>query len=290
MDEQRKAVRIMQDYISEHIAEDITIEDLANASSFSPWYARKLFIKYLDMTPAVYIRRLKLSKSALKRRDDNCQILDVAMNMGFGSVDGYQRAFRREFGCNPKEFSTSPIPVWLFTPNLIIDTERKMSDMSEIRNVFIQVIEKPARKVIIKRGIKADEYFSYCEEVGCDVWGLLTSIKSISGEPVCLWLPEHLRKPVTNEYVQGVEVETDYNGNIPEGFEIIDLPAATYLLFRGEPFEEENYVAAINEIWDAEKKYNPEFIGFEWDKSNPRIQLQPIGERGYIELAPVKKK
>ena len=56
----------MQDYISEHISEDITIADLAEASSFSPWYARKLFIKYLDMTPAVYIRRLKLSKSALR--------------------------------------------------------------------------------------------------------------------------------------------------------------------------------------------------------------------------------
>ena len=106
--------------------------------------------------------------------------------------------------------------------------------MSETRNVFIQVIEKPARKVIIKRGIKADEYWSYCEEVGCDVWGLLTSIKSISGEPVCLWLPKHLRKPVTNEYVQGVEVEPDYSGVVPEGFETIDLPASTYLLFRGE--------------------------------------------------------
>ena len=162
--------------------------------------------------------------------------------------------------------------------------------MGEIRNVFIQVIEKPARKVIIKRGIKANEYFSYCEEVGCDVWGLLTSIKSISGEPVCLWLPEHLRKPVTNEYVQGVEVETDYKGIIPKGFEIIDLPAATYLMFRGEPFKQEDYVAAINEIWDAEKKYNPDFIGYEWDDSNPRIQLQPIGERGYIELVPVKNK
>ena len=66
--------------------------------------------------------------------------------------------------------------------------------MSEIRNVFIQVIEKPARKVIIKRGVKATEYWSYCKEVGCDVWGLLTSIKSISGEPVCLWLPKEMRK------------------------------------------------------------------------------------------------
>ena len=289
MDEQKKAVRLMQDYINEHIYEDISIEDLAKAASFSPWYSRKLFIKHLGMTPAVYVRRLKLSKSALRLRDEDCQILDIAMEMGFGSVDGYQRAFRREFGCNPKEYSTSPIPVWLFTPNLIIDKERKVSTMSEIRNVFIQVIKKPERKVIIKRGIKADEYFSYCNEVGCDVWGLLKSIKSISGEPVCLWLPKDMRKPVTNEYVQGVEVEPDYDGIVPEGFEVIDLPSAEFLLFRGEPFDQEDFERAITEIWDAEKKYDPAFIGYEWDDRNPRIQLEPIGERGYIELVPVKK-
>ncbi len=289
MEEQRKAVRKMQDYISDHICEEITIVDLANVASFSPWYARRLFIKYLDMTPAVYIRRLKLSKSALRLRDESCLILDVALDMGFGSVDGYQRAFRREFGINPKEYSTSPVPVWLFTPSYIIDKERSESNMSDIRNVFIQVVEKPQRKVIIKRGVNATEYWSYCEEVGCDVWGLLTSIKSISGEPVCLFLPKELRNPVTNEYVQGVEVEPDYNGEIPEGFDVIDLPASTYLLFRGEPFDEENYEAAILEIWEAEKKYNPEFIGYEWDDTNPRIQLEPRGERGYMELVPVKK-
>ena len=58
MDGHKKAVRLMQDYISEHIYEDISIEDLAKAASFSPWYSRKLFIKHLGMTPAVYIRRL----------------------------------------------------------------------------------------------------------------------------------------------------------------------------------------------------------------------------------------
>ena len=161
--------------------------------------------------------------------------------------------------------------------------------MLELRRIIIQVIEKPARKVIIKRGIKADEYFSYCEEVGCDVWGLLTSIKSISGEPVCMWLPKEMRKPLSNVYVQGVEVEEDYSGNIPDGFEIIDLPSSTYLLFRGEPFAAEEYVTAINEIWDAEKKYNPEFIGYKWDDKNPRIQLEPRGDRVYIELVPVTK-
>lgn len=290
MNEHRKAVRIMQEYIDGHLNEEITIDELAKTVCYSPWYARKLFIKFLKMSPAVYIRRLKLSKSALKLRDEKCQILDIAMGMGFGSVDGYQRAFRREFGCNPKEYCGSPIPIWLFTPYYVSSEERKVRDMSEVRNIFIQIIEKPARKVILKRGINATEYWTYCNEVGCDVWGLLTSIKSISGEPVCLWLPEHLRKPVTNEYVQGVEVEADYNGIVPDGFEVIDLPAATYLLFRGEPFEESDFESAIGEIWEAEKKYNPEFIGYEWDSENPRIQLEPIGERGYIELVPVKKK
>ena len=289
MDHQIQAVRVMQDYIRSHINEDISIDTIAKEISYSESYTRKIFIKHLGMTPAVYIRRLKLSKSALKLRDENCQILDLAMEMGFGSADGYQRAFRREFGCNPREYSNSPVPIWLFTPYLLENKERKATIMKETRNIFIQVIEKPARKVIIKRGIKATEYWTYCQEVGCDVWGLLSSIKSISGEPVCLWLPEHLRNPIETVYVQGVEVELDYSGIIPEGFEIIELPASTYLLFRGEPFEEDDYEDAIGEIWNAEKKYNPEFIGYEWDESNPRIQLEPIGERGYIELVPVKK-
>ena len=29
---------------------------------------------------------------------------------------------------------------------------------------------------------------------------------------------------------------------------------------------------------------------YEWDESNPRIQLEPRGDRGYIELVPVKSK
>jgi len=212
------------------------------------------------------------------------------MDMGFGSVDGYQRAFRREFGCNPREYAASPVPIWLFTPYFVTDTERKVREMSKIRTIFIQIIEKPARRVIIRRGVKANDYWSYCNEVGCDVWGLLKSIRSISGEPICLWLPEHLRKPAANEYVQGVEVEADYGGPIPEGFEVIDLPAASYLLFRGEPFAEDGYQSAITELWNAEEKYDPTFIGYAWDSSNPRIQMEPIGSRGYIELMPVRKK
>ena len=290
MEQQIEAVNKMQKYISEHIEEQITPADLARASNFSPWYARRLFEQYVGISPSEYIRKLKLSISALKLRDEKCHVIDAAMDMGFKSVDGYPRAFKQEFGKNPKEYSTSPVPLYLFTPYAVKFRyiERSSKAVENLRNVFVQVIEKPVRKVIIKRGVSADNYFDYCSEVGCDIWGLLTSIKSIGGEPVCLWLNEKYIKPNTSKYVQGVEVENDYSGIIPEGFDVITLPASKYLMFQGEPFAEEDYCAAIEAIWQAESKYDPTFIGYKWDSENPKIQLEPRGERGYIELMPIK--
>ena len=289
MDEHIEAVQKMQDYIAAHLDTDISMADLARISRYSPWYSYRLFVDLLHMTPAVYGRRLRLSKSALRLRDEKVKIIDVAHDAGFESVDGYQRAFYKEFGCNPYEYSVCPIPIYLFKPYGIKYARRKENkDMSEVKNVFLQVIEKPERKVIIKRGKEATEYFKYCEEVGCDVWGLLCSMKSISGEPVCLWLPKNHIKAGTSEYVQGVEVATDYSGEIPNGFDVIELPKCKYIMFQGEPFEEENFGAAIGQVWEAIKKFNPLTIGYAWDDSNPRIQLEPVGTRGYIELHPVK--
>ena len=263
--------------------------DLAKVAGYSPWYSYRLFHSLLHMTPAVYIRRLRLSKSALRLRDEKVKIIDVAYDSGFESVDGYQRAFYKEFGCNPYEYSVSPVPIYLFKPYGVKYSIRKdRKEMGEVKSVFVQIIEKPARKVILKRGKTATEYFGYCEEVGCDVWGLLCSMKSISGEPVCLWLPEYLIPEGTSRYVQGVEVPMDFDGQIPEGFDIIELPKCNYMMFRGEPFEEENFGEAIQQVWDAIKKYNPQSMGYAWDDSNPRIQLEPIGARGYIELIAVK--
>lgn len=108
------------------------------------------------------------------------------------------------------------------------------------------------------------------------------------GEPVCLWLSEKYRKKDTSEYVQGGEVAADYDGVIPDGFDVITLPAAKYLMFQGEPFCEEDYCGAIEAVQASMERYNPSVIGYAWDDSNPRIQLEPCGERGYIELKAVR--
>ena len=291
MKEQILAVQRMQDYIEESLDSEITLAGLAKVSLFSPWYSYRIFKEYTSLTPADYVRRLRLSRSAMRLKNGGCHITDAAFELGFGSVDGYIRAFSREFGTTPGEYAKNPVPIALFVPYgaKFRALRKDRADMSNIKNVFIQIIRKPAHKVIIKRGVKAAEYFAYCEEVGCDVWGTLLSMDSLCGEPVCLWLPERLRTPGTSEYVQGVEVAEDYTGNIPQGFDIIELPAAEYLMFQGEPFAEEDYCEAIFAVQQAAECYQPAVIGYRRDAENPRIQLEPRGERGYIELLPVKK-
>lgn len=291
MNEKIEAVQKMQSYIEANITQEISLTQLAEAAHFSPWYSARIFKELTGYSPADYIRRLKLSKSVLRLRDEKVNILDVALDFGFVSVDGYQRAFRKAYGCNPKEYSKNPIPLTLFMPYGVKFKnawKKECLTMKTVKNVFIQVIEKPGRKVIIKRGLKADNYWDYCNEVGCDVWGMLMSIKSLCGEPVCLWLPAKLKTENTSTYVQGVEVSKDYSGGIPDGYEIIELPSAKYLMFQGEPFAEEDYCGAIEAVQESMNKYDPSIIGYHWDDENPRIQLEPIGTRGYIELKAVK--
>ena len=289
MDERIEAVQRMQDYIESNLEQDISMADLAKAAGYSPWYSYRLFQSLLHMTPAVYIRRLRLSKSALRLRDEKVKIIDVAFDLGFASVDGYTRAFRKEFGITPSEYAKSPVPIKLFVAYGVKFKElRKEISIMANQNVFIQVIHKPRRKVIMKRGIKADNYFDYCGEVGCDVWGTLLSMDSLCGEPVCLWLPEQYKLAETSTYVQGVEVAEDYNGVIPEGFDVITLDEADYLMFQGEPFDEEDYCDAIFAVQTAMNRYDPTVIGYCWDDTNPRIQLEPRGERGYIEMRAVQ--
>ena len=291
MTEHILAVQRMQDYIEAHLEEKIAMTDLAREAAFSPWYSHRLFQDYTGLTPASYIRRLRLAKAALRLKHESGRIIDAAFDSGFGSVDVFTRAFSREFGMCPSCYAANPVPVTLFVPYgaKFRALRKDQISMKTTSNIFIQVIEKLQRKIILKRGIKAEDYFSYCEEVGCDVWGTLLSMDSLCGEPVCLWLPEQYRKPNTSTYVQGVETEPDYDGPVPVGFDIITLPEKDYLMFQGEPFAQEDYCGAIVSVQQAMAQYDPSVIGYIWDDSNPRIQLEPRGARGYIEMRAIKR-
>ena len=289
----------MQDYIEKHLSEPITLRMIAETANYSPWHAERIFKELTGKTPFDYIRALRLSRAAVELEKGNTRIVDVAFDYVFESHEGFTRAFSKHFGMTPRFYSKNTPPLKLFMPVRIRDNyltkqkgEQNMEQKTTAKTntVFVQVVDRPARKLILKRGAKAKEYWGYCEEVGCEIWDILTGIKEALYEPIGMWLPKKLVKSGTSIYAQGVEVPTNYKGKVPEGCDIIDLPACKMMVFQGQPYDDNRYEQAIHELWDVMKDYNPELYGFVWaDDDGPRFQLAPMGYRGYIEARPVRQ-
>ncbi len=295
--EKLNAVNRMKEYIQQHITEQITLRMLANTANYSPWHADRIFKELTGKTPFEYIRAVRLSLAAVKLRSTDVKVADVAFDYVFDSHEGFTRAFTKHFGVTPRYYNKSSPLIKFFIPENIRDfyltTQKGVTFMpknSNANTVFVQVIERPARKLILKRGITATEYFKYCEEVGCDIWDALLNIKEALYEPIGMWLPQNLQKPGTSTYAQGVEVPEAYSGDIPDGFEIIELKPCKLMVFQGKPYDDEKFGEAISELWEVMKDYDPKLYGFEWDdQAGPRFQLAPMGYRGYIEARPVRQ-
>lgn len=294
--ETAEAVQRMQDYITNHIAEPITLGDLGRAANYSKWHSARLFKEATGYSPFEYIRHIRLTESAKRLRDEKTKVIDVAFDFLFDTHEGFTRAFSKEFGISPYRYKTDPVPLKYFIPYSVLtryltkNKIRGIDRMKERQTVFTQVVERPERKAIIKRGVNATGYFQYCEEVGCDVWGVLESIKEASYEPAGFWLPDNLIKKGTSKYVQGVEVPAGYKEPVPVGFELISLAPCSLMVFQGQPYDDKDFEDAISDIWDAIEKFDPTLYGYQWaDDAAPRFQLSPQGYRGYIEARPVKK-
>lgn len=283
----------MQEYIMAHHGEEITLEQLACAALYSPWHALRAFSEFTGNTPFEYLRSVRLTHAAKKLRDTDQSVLNIALEAAFDSHEGFTRAFGRAFAISPRQYRKTAPPIAFFSyypvSHNYIERERRTHIMSSAV-VFTQVVERPARKLILKRGVNATDYFFYCEEVGCEVWGILESVKDALYEPIGVWLSVHMREAGTSEYCQGVEVAADFAGMLPDGFELMDLPACKYMIFHGEPFNDADFGEAIETVWAAIERYNPNLYGWAFDPSGgPRFQPAPIGERGYIEGVAVRE-
>jgi AraC family transcriptional regulator len=288
----------MKAFIAEHLQEKITASDIAKAAGYSQYHAARIFKEETGLSPFEYIRRERLTASAHRLRNGQPKVLNVALDFVFDSHEGFTRAFSNAFGITPKKYASCPSPKGWLIPYRYLDRSKsnlEVSNMNQAAVIFTQIVERPARKLILKRSKKAEEYFAYCEEMGCGEnnnsapWDILCGIKEALYEPVGLWLPDNMRPAGTGIYAHGIEVAADYKGEIPEGFDVISLAPCKLLVFQGEPYNDEDFQVAVSICMERIGKFNPEVYGYQYaPELAPKMQLAPMGWRGYIEMQPVR--
>lgn len=93
------------DYIESHLADDILYDEVAKLACCSMHQFGRVFSYIVGVSLSEYIRRRRLTLSALDLQGGNIKVIDVAMKYGYNSPDAFTRAFVGMHGVTPKEAS-----------------------------------------------------------------------------------------------------------------------------------------------------------------------------------------
>lgn len=92
------------EYLEEHYAEPVKLDQVAEHIKFSKFHVCKLFKEVKGITLMEYLNHFRIIKSewALLFREES--ILDIAIGHGFNNVNSYNRLFKKYNDCTPSEF------------------------------------------------------------------------------------------------------------------------------------------------------------------------------------------
>ena len=94
-------VENMQKYLEQYGKEEsFSMERLYNSVGYTKRHADRLFREFLHMTPAEYLRAVRLSQSARELVETDKSVLEVALDHHYATHEGYTRAFEGQFSAN----------------------------------------------------------------------------------------------------------------------------------------------------------------------------------------------
>lgn len=297
--EQALLVRKMQDYIKAHLdEEELNISAVAAALGYSERHCKRLFVRMTGKPVAEYIRLLRLTDAADKLRTSSENVLDIALSHQFQSHEGFTRAFRSAFGVAPYRYRTQkpPVPLFIAYPAdhqyFLRNEEFSMTDNEKSTPVCTAtIVSRDKRTLVFLPSKSAEDYMSYCEEIGCEWEGLLNSFEQKLDTAAIVTLPKSLVPEGCSSTAAGIELPVSYKGEIPQGYHTAELPAGALLYLESEPYEkEEDFCNAIEQVYRAYEGYDPGRFGYAYDFENaPSFNFGAQMETGARLAFPVKK-
>jgi AraC family transcriptional regulator len=94
---ERRVNRVI-DHVRVHLAEPLTLADLAAVAAFSPFHFHRIFSAIAGETLFDFVQRVRLERAAAALLHGDASVLAIALDHGFTSAAAFARAFRARFG------------------------------------------------------------------------------------------------------------------------------------------------------------------------------------------------
>lgn len=87
-------------YIEENLTESLSSENIAKNAGYSLYYFSRLFKAHVGLSVMEYVTERRLIKAS-KEIINGCKILQVSLDYGYNSHNGFAKAFKKIFGFSP---------------------------------------------------------------------------------------------------------------------------------------------------------------------------------------------
>ena len=277
------------DYIEAHITEDIDYTDVARIVCCGVYQFGRIFSYVVGVSLAEYIRNRRLSLAALELQTGNAKVLDTALKYGYSSPESFARAFREIHGVPPKEAKGTTLKMY---PRITFQIYNKGAVEMDYR-----IEEKGAIKCVGKT-----YHIIKGEDVCANAWNQYLDIKDektgrtpneviaydFNLDRAPLWQVGVSRVLDDGNTVLSIGAEAG-DGEYP-GFDMFEIPAATWALFPGKGKVIEGVNALFTKIYT---EWLPS-SGYE-QSMQYTVEIYPPGDAGSNDYAfeiwiPVKKK
>jgi transcriptional regulator GlxA family with amidase domain len=101
---QANSVAAALDYISEHLAEPLTVTELARQANLSPSAFSRLFREATGRSPYRYVKEKRLDRARELLTLGRLGVTDVSRSVGYPSLSHFIKEFRNRFGTTPGEY------------------------------------------------------------------------------------------------------------------------------------------------------------------------------------------
>ncbi len=167
-------LKMILDYIENHIEDNFSINKISEISGFSLSHIRLIFRGAVGRSLSSYVRSRKLSHAAWDLGNTTNSIIQIAIKYGFGSHETFTRAFKREFSITPKSFREKKLSIsrTLIVPGIFGPMVIKKEDLIKMDNI------KKIRKGDGYKILDGVPYISYFKQEDIEITPYPSSLKS----------------------------------------------------------------------------------------------------------------
>ncbi|TCV69890.1 helix-turn-helix domain-containing protein [Pseudomonas fluorescens] len=98
-----KLKRVIQ-LMEQHLAEPFNLGDLARAIGLSEYHFSRLFKRATGRSPSQYFIHLRMTRARQLLIETERSIIDIGLEVGYGSASHFSQVFRREVGVAPSHY------------------------------------------------------------------------------------------------------------------------------------------------------------------------------------------